>query len=71
MGTGQGVSVLEMVQAFARASGLDINYKLVTVVQVMLRNAGLIRQKHTRIGLECRRTIDDMTRQLALAASQS
>ena len=29
LGTGQGVSVLEMVQAFARASGLDINYKLV------------------------------------------
>ncbi len=29
LGTGQGVSVLEMVNAFARACGLEINYKLV------------------------------------------
>nr|WP_321268918.1 UDP-glucose 4-epimerase GalE [uncultured Tolumonas sp.] len=63
LGTGQGVSVLEMVQAFARASGLDINYKLVD------RRPGDVAEcwadpgkAQRELGWNASRTIDDMTR---------
>ena len=63
LGTGQGVSVLEMVQAFARASGLDINYKLVDrrpgdVAECWADPAKAQRE----LGWNASRTIDDMTR---------
>jgi UDP-glucose 4-epimerase len=63
LGTGQGVSVLEMVHAFARASGLEINYKLVErrpgdVAECWADPAKAQRE----LGWNASRTIDDMTR---------
>ena len=63
LGTGQGVSVLEMVHAFARASGLKINYKLVErrpgdVAECWADPAKAQRE----LGWKATRTLDDMTR---------
>ncbi|MFB0975948.1 MAG: UDP-glucose 4-epimerase GalE, partial [Tolumonas sp.] len=63
LGTGQGVSVLEMVNAFARACGLEINYKLVDrrpgdVAECWADPAKAERE----LGWKATRTLDDMTR---------
>ncbi len=62
LGTGNGVSVLEMVHAFAKASGLEINYKLVD------RRPGDVPEcwadptkAQTELGWKATRTLDDMT----------
>ena len=63
LGTGQGVSVLEMVHAFARASGLEINYSIVE------RRPGDVAEcwadpakAQQELGWKATRTLDDMTR---------
>lgn len=63
LGAGQGVSVLEMVHAFARASGMEINYKLVDrrpgdVAECWADPAKAQRE----LGWKATRTLDDMTR---------
>ncbi|WP_316676859.1 UDP-glucose 4-epimerase GalE [uncultured Tolumonas sp.] len=63
LGAGQGVSVLEMVRAFARASGMEINYKLVDrrpgdVAECWADPAKAQRE----LGWKATRTLDDMTR---------
>lgn len=62
LGTGQGVSVLEMVQAFAKASELEINYKIVE------RRPGDVSEcwadpskAINELGWKATRTLDDMT----------
>lgn len=63
LGTGQGVSVLEMVNAFARACGLEINYQIVDrrpgdVAECWADPAKAQRE----LGWKATRTLDDMTR---------
>ncbi len=63
LGTGQGVSVLEMVNAFARACGLEINYNIVArrpgdVAECWADPAKAQRE----LGWKATRTLDDMTR---------
>ncbi len=62
LGTGQGVSVLEMVQAFAKASELEINYKIVE------RRPGDVSEcwadpskAINELGWKATRTLNDMT----------
>lgn len=62
LGTGNGVSVLQMVNAFAEASGLEINYKLVD------RRPGDVAEcwadptkAQTELGWKATRTLADMT----------
>ncbi|WP_024871420.1 UDP-glucose 4-epimerase GalE [Tolumonas lignilytica] len=63
LGTGQGVSVLEMVHAFARASGLEINYKIVARRPGDVAECWADPSKAQReLGWKATRTLDDMTR---------
>lgn len=63
LGAGQGVSVLEMVHAFARASGMEINYKLVDRRPGDVAECWADPAKAQRaLGWKATRTLDDMTR---------
>lgn len=63
LGAGQGVSVLEMVHAFARASGMEINYKLVARRPGDVEECWADPAKAQReLGWKATRTLDDMTR---------
>lgn len=63
LGAGQGVSVLEMVHAFARASGMEINYKLVARRPGDVAECWADPTKAQReLGWKATRTLDDMTR---------
>jgi len=48
LGTGRGYSVLEMVEAFEKASGKSVPYETVHVGLVMWRNVTLIRVMHLK-----------------------
>jgi len=62
LGAGQGVSVLEMVHAFARASGMEINYKLVDRRPGDVAECWADPTKAQReLGWKATRTLDDMT----------
>ncbi len=63
LGTGQGVSVLEMVHAFAKASGLEITYQMTDrrpgdVAECWADPAKAERE----LGWKATRSLDDMTR---------
>jgi UDP-glucose 4-epimerase len=63
VGTGNGISVLEIVQAFERATGVKLNYKIVA------RRPGDVEkvyadtdQANNELGWKAEKTIDDMLR---------
>lgn len=61
LGTGQGYSVLEMINVFEKVTGAKINYKIVPRragdIAVSLANAGLAKQE---LGWQAEKTLEEM-----------
>ena len=59
LGTGVGVSVLELIKVFEKVAGEELNYKIVGRREVILKRFGLLNRANNILGWKAEETIED------------